>query len=157
MARFSTKMFLSLASSRLSVERLILFNSDRMQRCSLACNELSHIASSTAKLSPLLTGIRVVSLSLSDSVIVESDKDAASSDDLVEPYDYARCPVARREEDMLLEASDDANFRGFLPFPRSCPQLEDSNPNRFLLCHSPDLSTIQFKGILAAIGNVQLE
>jgi hypothetical protein len=59
----------SLSASNMSIERLNIFNDRRLQRCSLACNELGSIDFKQKGLTISLASMKSLAVSISDRVI----------------------------------------------------------------------------------------
>lgn len=155
-AHVTQAAFSSLAASALPVQRLTLFNSDRMQRCSLACNELSDIDWTSRTLASSLAGLRVLSLSLSDRIITTSNMDAASSGDPHDEWDWQQKIEYRPKQALLQEARQRGNFEGLAAFLSMCPKLEELSLHRFAMDHRAEVSKVHNRGLLNALSNMRL-
>jgi hypothetical protein len=66
--------FGSLTASNMPIERLNIFNDRRLQRCSLACNELGSVDFKQKGLAISLASMKLLSVSVSDRVVFQSKK-----------------------------------------------------------------------------------
>ncbi|KAL4985101.1 hypothetical protein BDW68DRAFT_189909 [Aspergillus falconensis] len=94
----------ALAASRMPVERLDIYNCQ--QRCSLACTELSAIDFECKGLATSLATLRTISISYSDRIINVRKEDI-------------------EDDDIEVEACDEANFLGVARLLKLCSGLEN--------------------------------
>jgi hypothetical protein len=130
--------FGSLTASNMPIERLNIFNDRRLQRCSLACNELGSVDFKQKGLAISLASMKLLSVSVSDRVVLQSKKiywkiawppvediesiDSETSDD-----------EARDIADMRAEAADECNFIGLANLLQLSSQLEDLKIHKYRL------------------------
>jgi hypothetical protein len=130
--------FGSLTASNMPIERLNIFNDRRLQRCSLACNELGSVDFKQKGLAISLASMKLLSVSVSDRVVFQSKKrygtiawppvediesiDSETSDD-----------EARDIADMRAEAADECNFIGLANLLQLSSQLEDLKIHKYRL------------------------
>ena len=123
----------SLAASSLSIEKLDIFNDRRLQRCSLACNELGSIDFDHKGLSISLASLKSLSLSFSEKIIFNSKRDAEQSRDPDENTAWDEVGEGRDEDDIKAEAADEGNFIGLAKLLQLCSQLENLELHQYLL------------------------
>lgn len=156
-ASLTSLLFSSLAISGLFTETLNLFNSSRMQRCSLSCNELSTVDYSSTGLRKSLARLEALSLNISDKVIVRSDKDKERSEDNRSPYDLSQRQGYRPKEEVLEEAKQEINFAGLLSLLETNNQLKELNLLRYTLHYvDNEVTHAHCRGILGALENASL-
>ncbi|KAK4507757.1 hypothetical protein PRZ48_001492 [Zasmidium cellare] len=126
----------ALAASGLQVQRLNLFNPENFLRCSIPSNELSVVDLSDPSLQNALQSIKSLSLSLSDRVLNETDKDASRTGDPGDDIDWSIAPKARPIEDLRAEAADETNFLGLANLVSLCTNLEELDLHFFNLAIS---------------------
>jgi hypothetical protein len=116
----------SLAASSLPIEKLNIFNSRQLQRCSLASNELGSIDFEHKGLAVSLASLKSLSVSFSGKVIYNSKKDAKQSGDPAEKIGKNYWGGKTRPiNDMKAEAADEINFIGLRKILELCSQLEE--------------------------------
>jgi len=115
----------ALAASSLPIERLYIFNDQRLQRCSLACDELGSIDFTDKGLATSLAALKSLSVSLSDRVIFRSRLDAERSHDPAEELDDDLPNEQRDIEDIRAEMTAEVNFIGIAKLLQVSSQLEE--------------------------------
>jgi hypothetical protein len=125
--------FRSLAASSLPIEKLNIFNDRRLQRCSLAWNELGSIDITDAGLITSLASLKSLSVSFSDRIIYISNIDAERSYDPAEYIDEDASKESRDFLDMEVEAADEINFIGLAKLLRISHQLEVLEVHQYCL------------------------
>jgi hypothetical protein len=124
----------ALAASKLPIERLNIFNSRQMQRCSLACNRLSKIDWENPGLATSFASIRSLSVSLSNRILGEPE----SGDDGQGNNDKGPVPPKRKDEnDLQAEAEDESNFVSLANLFQLCNQLTDFEIHYCRFSHAP--------------------
>ena len=112
----------AVAESGIPVDQLDIFNNT--ERCSIACNELTSIASGTSKLEIGLASLKALSISLSDRIIDETDLDAQRLGDPCEEIDYSVERVQRDIHELKAEVQEEKNWTGLAELLQLCSQLE---------------------------------
>jgi hypothetical protein len=130
---FHTTMH-ALAATSLPIERLNIFNDQRLQRCSQVCNELSSIAFKDKGLATSLAALKSLSVSLSDRVIFTSRLDAERSHDPAEELDDDLFHERRDMEDMRAEMTAEVNFIGIAKLLQVSSQLEEFEMHEYRFC-----------------------
>jgi hypothetical protein len=129
--------FGSLTASNMPIERLNIFNDRRLQRCSLACNELGSVDFKQKGLAISLASMKLLSVSVSDRVVFQSKKDMERSHDPVEDIESIDSETsddeARDIADMRAEAADECNFIGLANLLQLSSQLEDLKIHKYRL------------------------
>jgi hypothetical protein len=119
------------------IERLNIFNDRRLQRCSLACNELGSVEFKQKGLAISLASMKSLSVSISDRVIFQSKKDVQRSHDPVEDIESIDTETsddeARDIAEMRAEAADECNFIGLATLLQLSSQLEDLKIHKYRL------------------------
>ncbi len=115
----------ALAATSLPIERLNTFNDQRLQRCSLACNELGSINFKGKGLATSLAALKSLSVSLSDRLIFTSRLDAERSHNPGEELDDDLSDERRDIKDIRAEMTGDVNFIGIAKLLQVSSQLEE--------------------------------
>lgn len=123
----------SLASSKLPIEKLNIFNDRRLQRCSLSLNELGSATFEDEGLTISLASLKSLSISFSDRVIFQSKQDAERSYDPADEIDWEIPEEERDIEEMRAEAADEKNFTGLAKLLQLSRQLEDLELHQYRL------------------------
>ncbi|KAF2172587.1 hypothetical protein M409DRAFT_63232 [Zasmidium cellare ATCC 36951] len=126
----------ALAASGLQVTKLNLFNPENFLRCSIPSNELSVLDFEDPSLQTCLRSIKSLSISLSDRIIDETDKNAARTGDPGDNVDWSIAPTKRPIEELRAEAAEETNFRGLATLISLCTNLEDLDLHYFNLAIS---------------------
>ncbi|KAL5045977.1 hypothetical protein BDW71DRAFT_197984 [Aspergillus fruticulosus] len=115
----------ALAASRMPVERLDIYNCQ--QRCSLACTELSAIDFECKGLATSLATLRIISISYSDRIINVRKEDIGDTGDSADEIDHDAPAIDdfREDDDIEVEACDEANFLGLARLLKLCSGLEN--------------------------------
>jgi hypothetical protein len=95
-----------------------------LQRCSVACNEISGALLHLKAQNALLQNLVALSISLCDRIIDETDRDSLLLCDPYEEFDWSVTPVRRDSADIVAEAADERNWSGLSEVLRLCPSLE---------------------------------
>jgi DnaJ-domain-containing protein 1 len=144
----------ALAASSLPIERLNIFNDQRLQRCSLACHELGSTDFTDKGLATSLAALKSLSISLSDRDIFRSRLDAERYD----PVEELDEDLTNEQRDIEAEMTAEVNFIGIAKLLQVGSQLEEFemheyrfskalNPNRErqlerLLQHAAEMNTL---------------
>lgn len=150
-------LFESLANSGLCVEELDLFSSSEMQRCSLACDQLSSIDFDSASMRSCLENVQVLSMSISDKVIRKSQREPTDFEDYSVTNELESFGRFRSSEDILEEASAESSFSGLSSMLRHCHQLQDLDISHSELdCTTHEVTLLHSERILQAVEHAQL-
>lgn len=128
----------ALSATSLPIEKLNILNEQRLQRCSLACNQLGNIDFKEKGLATSLAALKSLSISLSDRVIFTSRVDAERSHDPAEELDDDLFHELRDIEDIRAEMTAEANFIGITKLLQVCSQLEEFEMHDYRFCKATD-------------------
>lgn len=121
----------ALATSRLPIDKFDVFCG--LQRCSLACNELSGVDWKDQGLATSLASLKSLSISLSNRPIDETEEDRQRIDDPAEGM-YVSFPLTKRPTQVVRsEASDEKNFTGLADVFQLCNQLKSLEVHYYCL------------------------
>lgn len=140
----------ALAQSGLTVEKLEVFSGQ--WRCSVASNELSSIRVENSRVAAALSGCRSLSISLSNRVIEEKDKDAWLIGDPGDGNDWTVADIPHSAEGLKAQEVDESNFASLL---QSMPKLEELNLHRYaLVYHHIPIEDLHFERLLQRVSEV---
>ena len=116
----------ALAASKLPIQKLNVFNSRQMQRCSLPSDCLGEVDWETPGLVTSLTSLQSLSVSLCprDIDVFETTDDGEGPYTDPGPLADDESLKSRDNDDVQAEADDEVNFSGLANFLRLCSQLD---------------------------------
>lgn len=153
-ARISKLVFLSLATSYLSIKSLNLFNSSRMQRCSLSCNELNEVNYGSDDPPFPLDKLEALSLNLSDRTEAQNKVGQVGSQDNQASHHLEQTEDNESDGVGKEEVSDFAGLRTLL---QASSQLKELDLLRYALRHATQESTARHcQGFLDTLNDANL-
>jgi len=129
----------ALATSGLLVDQLNIYNDPKLQRCSLACDELAILESVPHDLVTPLASLKSLSLSFSEQIFFYSKRDAERSQDPTEVIDWAESDVEKNSDEEEAEAADERNYIGIAKLLQLTHQLEELKLHQYTLGRSPSV------------------
>lgn len=145
-------------STGLTIQHLELFTGIRMLRCSLPCDQFTGVNFDSAQFDIFLGNLESLSMSVSDKVINQSNKESLDLEDYSTTTELDLDATWLTEEDMVLHASNEQNFTGLANMLRKCRNLKSLDFSHFMLDFiSPDISQALSDGMLDAIHQAKLE
>ncbi|KAL4796924.1 hypothetical protein BDV19DRAFT_360068 [Aspergillus venezuelensis] len=126
----------ALADSGIRVQKLDIYNS--VQRCSLACNELSVVNFESTALATSLASLKQLAVSFSDRVINMYVEDYGQTGDSYDSWDEDG--ETRELEDIEAEACHESTFIGVAGLVQQCKRLESLELHYYQLDKKDSLS-----------------
>lgn len=157
-ASTASKAIFASISTGVAIRHLDLFNGIRMLRCSLPCDQFTGMNFDSAQFDVFLGNLESLSMSISDKVIDQSDKESMDLEDYSVTTELKPDATWLSEEDMVLHASNEQNFTGLANMLRKCRNLKRLEFSHFMLDYmTPDISQTLSDGMLDAMHQARLE
>lgn len=136
-ANVSRALFASLASCDLPIQSLDLFNTNRMVRCSLSCNELDSVDFASGSLDSSLSHLKELSLSISDRFIDQRPgEEDQSPEEEIQSSD---------------EETSESSSNGLQSLLQTCPDIQRLDLAHYSLKYVDNKKT-QYGSILQTLG-----
>ncbi|GIZ49487.1 hypothetical protein CKM354_001251700 [Cercospora kikuchii] len=149
-------IFGSVARCGLQVQRLNLFNSSRMVRCSISCDKFTYLDFDSAQLGEFLNSLESLSVSISDRIIDVNDMESMDQEDYSSALEVDSGATWVPEDEILREARNEQNFAGLAKMFSKCHNLRQLDIAHCDLDISYDVTHAQQEGILSALQEANL-
>jgi hypothetical protein len=147
--------FRSLAASKLPIQKLNIFNDRRLQRCSLASDELGKIDFDDKGLALSLGSLKSLSLSISERIVFRSRRDAEDSYDQADERGWDLSGEERDDEDIRAEEADERNFIGLAKLLQLTSGLQELEIHRYWLGLCRPDSNLHLERILQRVATME--